>query len=83
VRKIQVYNAIYVMQRAVIHVRFQVLTAASMKFRVFWGVLPHSQVDVEVSIYLTMWQYIPKTLNFSNNTCFVKRVMLLNVTFNK
>jgi hypothetical protein len=27
-------------------VRFQVLTAASMKFRVFWDVLPCSQVDV-------------------------------------
>jgi hypothetical protein len=29
------------------HVRFQILTAASMKFRVFWDVLPCSQVDVD------------------------------------
>jgi hypothetical protein len=29
------------------HVRFQVLTAASMKFRVFWDVPPCSQVDID------------------------------------
>jgi hypothetical protein len=28
-------------------VKFQILTAASMKFRVFWGVLPYSQTDVD------------------------------------
>jgi hypothetical protein len=28
-------------------VRFQVLTAASMKLRVFWDVVPCSQVDVD------------------------------------
>jgi hypothetical protein len=28
-------------------VRFQLLTAASMKFRVFWDVAPCSQVDVD------------------------------------
>jgi hypothetical protein len=28
-------------------VRFQILTAASMKFRVFWDILPCSQVDVD------------------------------------
>jgi hypothetical protein len=28
-------------------VRFQVLTAASMKFRVLWDVLPCSQIDVD------------------------------------
>jgi hypothetical protein len=28
-------------------VRFQVLTAASMKFRVFWDVLTCSQIDVD------------------------------------
>jgi hypothetical protein len=27
-------------------VRFQVLTAASMKFRIFWDVAPKSQVEV-------------------------------------
>jgi hypothetical protein len=27
--------------------RFQILTAASMKFRVFWDVVPCSQVDVD------------------------------------
>jgi hypothetical protein len=27
--------------------RFQVLTAASMKFKVFWDVLPCSQIDVD------------------------------------
>jgi hypothetical protein len=31
-------------------VRFQVLTAASMKFRVFWDILPCSQVDVVKSL---------------------------------
>jgi hypothetical protein len=30
-------------------VRFQVLTAVNMKFRVFWEVLPFSQVDVDVA----------------------------------
>jgi hypothetical protein len=29
-------------------VRFQVLTAANMKFRVFWDVLPCSQIDVDL-----------------------------------
>jgi hypothetical protein len=29
------------------YVRFQVLTAASVKFRVFWDVLPCSQIDVD------------------------------------
>jgi hypothetical protein len=29
------------------NVRFQVLTAASMKFRVFWDILPSSQIDVD------------------------------------
>jgi hypothetical protein len=55
------------------HVRFQVLMAASMKFRVFWDVLPCIQIDVErrasetsVDIYLTTRQYIQKTLNFKN-----------------
>jgi hypothetical protein len=38
--------------------RFQVLKAASMKFRVFWDVLPCSQINVE--IYLTARQYIPE-----------------------
>jgi hypothetical protein len=28
-------------------VRFQVLTAASMKFRAFWDVLPCNQIDVD------------------------------------
>jgi hypothetical protein len=30
-------------------VRFHVLTAASMKFRVFWNILPCSQFDIDVS----------------------------------
>jgi hypothetical protein len=38
------------------NVRFQVLKAASMKFRVFWDVPPHSQIDVDID--LTTWQYI-------------------------
>jgi hypothetical protein len=37
-----VLNRLYV-------VRFQVLTAASMKFRVFWDILPCSQIDVDRS----------------------------------
>jgi hypothetical protein len=41
-------------------VRFQVLTAASMKFRVFWDILPCSQIDIDVDIDLTTWQYIPE-----------------------
>jgi hypothetical protein len=35
-------------------VRFQALTAASMKFRIFWDILPCSQID------LTTQQYIPE-----------------------
>jgi hypothetical protein len=27
--------------------RYQILTASSMKFRVFWDVLPYNQVDVD------------------------------------
>jgi hypothetical protein len=54
-------------------IRFQVLTAASMKFRVFWDVLQCSQVDVDRrfsgayclhhqadDVYLTTRQYIPE-----------------------
>jgi hypothetical protein len=29
------------------YVRFQVLTAVSMKYRVFWDILPCSQIDVD------------------------------------
>jgi hypothetical protein len=39
-------------------VRFQVLTAASMKFKVFWDILPCSQTDV--NICLTKRQNIPE-----------------------
>jgi hypothetical protein len=38
--------------------RFQVLTAASMKFKDFWDVLPCSQIDVDID--LTTRQYIPE-----------------------
>jgi hypothetical protein len=31
------------------NVEYQVLTAASMKFRVFWDILPCSQIDVDQS----------------------------------
>jgi hypothetical protein len=34
-------------RQTVWYLRFQVLTAASMKFRVFWDVLPCSEVDVD------------------------------------
>jgi hypothetical protein len=36
--------------------KFQVLTAVSMKFRVFWDVLPCSQIEVD----LRTQQYIPE-----------------------
>jgi hypothetical protein len=39
-------------------VRFQVLTAASMEFRVFWDILPYSQIDADID--LTTWLYIPE-----------------------
>jgi hypothetical protein len=39
-------------------VRFQVLTAASMNFRVFWDILPCSQIYVDID--LTTHQYIPE-----------------------
>jgi hypothetical protein len=35
------------MKIIVTYVRFQVHTAASMKFRVFWDVLPCCQIDVD------------------------------------
>jgi hypothetical protein len=39
-------------------VRFQVLTAASMKFRDFSDILPCSQINVDID--LTTQQYIPE-----------------------
>jgi hypothetical protein len=40
------------------YVRFQVLTAASMKFRVLWDVAQCNQVDVDGTINLTTRRYI-------------------------
>jgi hypothetical protein len=37
-----------------LHVRFQVLTAARMKFRVFWDVVPCSHVEVDQLDILTI-----------------------------
>jgi hypothetical protein len=34
--------------RQIILVKFQVLTAASMKFRVIWDILPCSETDVKI-----------------------------------
>jgi hypothetical protein len=34
-------------ERTLLHERFQFLTAASMKFRVFWDVAPCSQVEAD------------------------------------
>jgi hypothetical protein len=42
-----VYTGIELHKIESVIVRFQVLTAASMKFRVFWDILPHSQIDVD------------------------------------
>jgi hypothetical protein len=48
--------------------RFQVLTAASLKFRVFWNILPCSQIDVDID--LTTWQYIPEDSELQmENSC--------------
>jgi hypothetical protein len=41
-----------VVQTSVTYVRFQVLTAASMNFRVFWDVAPCSQIDVDGRQYI-------------------------------
>jgi hypothetical protein len=38
--------------------KFQVLTAASMKFRVFWDIQLWSQIDVDIE--LVTRQYIPE-----------------------
>jgi hypothetical protein len=53
-----------------VHVRFQVLTATSMKFRVFWDVAPCSHVDVNrrfrgstltsINFNVTTRRYIPE-----------------------
>jgi hypothetical protein len=57
-------------------VRFQVLTAASMKFRVFWGVAPCNHVEVylmmaavhtsetSVNFNVTTRRYIPEDTKF-------------------
>jgi hypothetical protein len=37
---------VFILQNEVIHVRFQVLTAARMKMAVFWVVAPCSLVEV-------------------------------------
>jgi hypothetical protein len=64
-------------------VRFQVLTAASVKFRVFWDVLSCSHVDVDrcfrgalVNIYLTTRQYIPE--NSTLHTVYKLNVIKLS-----
>jgi hypothetical protein len=46
----------------IIPARFQVLTAASMKFRVFWDVAPCNQVDAD-NIYWLHDSTSQKTLN--------------------
>jgi hypothetical protein len=49
--------------------------AASMKFRVFWDILPCSQAartsEMSVGIDLTTWQYIPEytELNTVSSSC--------------
>jgi hypothetical protein len=47
-----------------IHVRFQVLTAMSMKFRVFWDVMPCSQVDVDRRFRGVYWLHHGPLNNF-------------------
>jgi hypothetical protein len=54
-------------------VRYQVLTAASMKFRVFWDILPCSQIDVGR-------QYIPEHSEFQSNLYFTVGVSVCNFT---
>jgi hypothetical protein len=41
------YRMLWKMRTIFNNARFQVLTVASMKFRVFWDVLPYSEVDVD------------------------------------
>jgi hypothetical protein len=40
----------FVIQLRFINVRFQVLEAASMKFRIFWDVAPYSHVEVDPDV---------------------------------
>jgi hypothetical protein len=54
------------MQNNIEHVRFQVLTAVSMKFRVLWYVLLCSEVDVD--LYSTTLQNIPEDSKLQHRT---------------
>jgi hypothetical protein len=49
-------------QNIAINMRFQVLTAANMKFRVIWDVAPCSHVEV-VHFNMATRRYSPETLN--------------------
>jgi hypothetical protein len=57
--------------------RFQVLVAVSMKFRVFWDILPCSQIDVDQRFrgvcclhHQGPGSIYQKTLNFTLNTTY-------------
>jgi hypothetical protein len=74
----------YCTQTILHYVRFQVLMAASMKFRVFWDVVSCSHVGVErasalmmeavrisemlVNFNMTTWHYIPEDSKTSSYT---------------